>query len=74
LLWLRDDGSVLRLVLLVFCAGGVGIGTWDQMLTRSAAGREQQMLAEGESVVPASVGPDLSVVLMTDRLAARSPA
>jgi hypothetical protein len=53
-------------VLLVLCAGGVGIGIWDQMLTRSAAGREQQLLAEGEALVPASVGPQLSVVLVTN--------
>jgi hypothetical protein len=62
LLCLKDGGSVVPLMLLVLCAGGVGIGTWDQMLTRSAAGREQQLLAEGEALVPASVGPELGVV------------
>jgi hypothetical protein len=33
-----DGGSVVPLELLVLCGGGVGIVTWDQMLTRSAAG------------------------------------
>jgi len=46
LMWLRDGGSVLRLVILVLCAVGVGIVARDQMLTRAATRREQQMLAE----------------------------
>ena len=50
LMWLRDGGSVIRLVLLVFCAVGVGIVARDQMLTRSANKREQQMLAEFPTV------------------------
>jgi tight adherence protein C len=45
-MWLRDGGSVPRLVLLVLCAVGVGIVARDQMLTRAAVRREQQMLAE----------------------------
>ena len=50
LMWLRDGSSVFRLVLLVFCAVGVGIVARDQMLTRSANKREQQMLAEFPTV------------------------
>jgi tight adherence protein C len=50
LMWLRDGGSVIRLVLLVFCAVGVGIVARDQVLTRSANKREQQMLAEFPTV------------------------
>ena len=50
LIWLKDGGSVLRLVLLVACAVGVGIVARDQMLTRSANKREQQMLAEFPTV------------------------
>ena len=50
MMWLRDGGSVVRLVLLVLCAVGVGIVARDQMLTRSARKREQQMLAEFPTV------------------------
>jgi len=46
LMWLKDGGSIIPLVLLVLCAVGVGIVARDQMLTRSANKREQQMLAE----------------------------
>ncbi len=46
MMWLKDGGSVIPLVLLVVCAVGVGIVARDQMLTRSANKREQQMLAE----------------------------
>jgi len=49
-MWLRDGGSVIRLLLIVLCAVGVGIVARDQMLTRSAARREQQMLAEFPTV------------------------
>jgi len=45
-MWLKDGGSVLRLVILVLCAVGVGIVARDQVLTRAATRREQQMLAE----------------------------
>jgi tight adherence protein C len=48
--WLRNGGSAIPLVLLVFCAVGVGIVVRDQMLTRSANKREQQMLAEFPTV------------------------
>jgi len=50
LMWLRNGGSVIPLVLLVFCAVGVGIVVRDQMLTRSANKRERQMLAEFPTV------------------------
>lgn len=50
LLWLRQGGSIIPLVLLVFCAAGVGIVARDQLLTRSANKREQQMLAEFPTV------------------------
>jgi tight adherence protein C len=50
LMWVRDGGSVVRPVLIVFCAVGVGIVARDQMLTRSATRREQQMLAEFPTV------------------------
>ena len=46
LMWLRNGGSIVPLVLLVFCAVGAGIVARDQMLTRSANKRERQMLAE----------------------------
>jgi len=46
LMWLKDGGSSILLVLLVVCAVGVGIVARDQMLTSSANKREQQMLAE----------------------------
>ena len=46
MMWLKDGGSIIPLVLLVVCAIGVGIVARDQMLTRSANKREQQMLAE----------------------------
>jgi tight adherence protein C len=50
LMWLRNGGSVIPLVLLVLCAVGLGIVVRDQMLTRSANKREQQMLAEFPTV------------------------
>ncbi len=50
LMWLKDGGSVIPLVLLVLCAVGLGIVARDQMLTRSANRREQQMLAEFPTV------------------------
>lgn len=50
LMWLKDGSSVIRLLLIVFCAVGVGIVARDQMLTRSASRREQQMLAEFPTV------------------------
>jgi len=50
LIWLRNGGSVLALVLLVLCAVGAGIVARDQLLTRSANRREQQMLAEFPTV------------------------
>ena len=50
LMWLKDGGSIIPLVLLVLCAVGVGIVARDQMLTRSANKREQQMLAEFPTV------------------------
>jgi tight adherence protein C len=46
LMWLSKGGSVLPLVLMVFCAVGTGVVARDQMLTMSAAKRERQMLAE----------------------------
>jgi tight adherence protein C len=49
LMWLKNGASVI-LVLLVFCAVGVGIVVRDQMLTRSANKRERQMLAEFPTV------------------------
>jgi tight adherence protein C len=48
--WLSEGGSVIPLVLLVFCAVAVGIVARDQMLTRSANQRERQMLAEFPTV------------------------
>ena len=48
--WLRGGGSVIALVLLVFIAVAIGIVARDQMLTRSANKREQQMLAEFPTV------------------------
>ena len=36
LMWLKDGGSILPLVLLVLCSVGVGIVARDQWLTRSA--------------------------------------
>jgi tight adherence protein C len=50
LMWLRNGGSAIPFVLLVFCAVGLGIVVRDQMLTRSAHKREQQMLAEFPTV------------------------
>jgi tight adherence protein C len=50
LMWLKDGGSIIPLVLLVVCAVGVGIVACDQLLTRSANKREQQMLAEFPTV------------------------
>jgi len=50
LLWLKDGGSVIRLVILVFCAVGGGIVARDQALTLSATKRERQMLAEFPTV------------------------
>jgi len=50
LMWLRSDSSVILLVLLVFCAVGVGIVSRDQMLTSSATRRERQMLTEFPTV------------------------
>lgn len=50
LMWLKDGGSVIPLVLLVLCAVGTGIVARDQMLTRSANKRERQMLAEFPTV------------------------
>jgi len=50
LMWLKDGGSIIPLVLLVVCAVGVGIVARDQLLTRSANKREQQMLAEFPTV------------------------
>jgi tight adherence protein C len=46
LIWLSRGGSVLPLVLVVFCAVGTGVVARDQMLTMSATKRERQMLAE----------------------------
>jgi hypothetical protein len=68
LMWLRNGGSAVLLVLLVFCAAGVGTVVRDQMLTRSANKRERQMLAEfptvaellALAVVPVRVLPGLS--------------
>ena len=45
-MWLSKAGSVLPLVLMVFCAVGTGVVARDQMLTMSATKRERQMLAE----------------------------
>ena len=50
LIWLKEGGSIIPLVLLVFCAVGVGIVARDQILTRSANKREHQMLAEFPTV------------------------
>ncbi|MEO8556976.1 MAG: type II secretion system F family protein [Actinomycetota bacterium] len=49
-MWFSKGTSAIPLVLLVFCAVGVGIVARDQMLTRSANRREQQMLAEFPTV------------------------
>ena len=49
MMWLKDGGSIIPLVLLVVCALGVIVAR-DQMLTRSANKREQQMLAEFPTV------------------------
>jgi tight adherence protein C len=46
LMWLNKGGSVIPLVLMVFCAVGTGVVARDQMLTMSASKRERQMLAE----------------------------
>jgi tight adherence protein C len=46
LMWLSRGGSVIPLVLMVFCAVGSGVVARDQMLTMSASKRERQMLAE----------------------------
>jgi tight adherence protein C len=48
--WLSGGGSVILLVLSVFIAVGTGVVARDQMLTRSANKREQQMLAEFPTV------------------------
>jgi len=45
-MWLSKGGSVIPLVLMVFCAVGTGVVARDQMLTMSATKRERQMLAE----------------------------
>ena len=50
LMWLRNGGPAISLVLLIPCAVGVGVVTRDQMLTRSANRRERQMLAEFPTV------------------------
>lgn len=50
LVWLKDGGPAIRLVVLVFCAVGMGIVARDQVLTRSANKRERQMLAEFPTV------------------------
>ena len=50
LMWLNNGGSVVPLVLLVFCAVGVGVVARDQLLTMSATKRERQMLAEFPTV------------------------
>ena len=50
LLWLKNGGSIIPLVLLVLCAVGSGIVARDQVLTRSANRRERQMLAEFPTV------------------------
>lgn len=50
LVWLTRGGSVVPLVLLVFCSVGVGIVAKDQMLSTSANKRERQMLAEFPTV------------------------
>ncbi len=50
LMWLKDGGSIIPLVLFVFIAVGTGVVARDQMLTRSANKREQQMLAEFPTV------------------------
>jgi tight adherence protein C len=49
-MWLRDGFSAIPLVVLVFCAVGVGVVVRDQMLTRPANKRERQMLAEFPTV------------------------
>src|SRR5665647_3416073 len=48
--WLKDGGSVIPLVFLVFCAVGAGVVARDQMLTVAATKRERQMLAEFPTV------------------------
>lgn len=50
LMWLRDGGSIVPLVLIVFFSVGTGIVARDQMLTMSANKRERQMLAEFPTV------------------------
>ena len=50
LMWLRDGGSVIVPVLIVFFAVATGIVARDQMLTMSANKRERQMLAEFPTV------------------------
>jgi len=50
LMWLRNGGSIILPVFLVFCAAGAGVVARDQMLTMSATKRERQMLAEFPTV------------------------
>ncbi len=50
LMWLKDGGSVIVPVLIVFFSVGIGIVSRDQMLTMSANKRERQMLAEFPTV------------------------
>ena len=50
LMWLKDGGSVIPLVLIVFAAVATGIVARDQTLTWSANKRERQMLAEFPTV------------------------
>lgn len=50
LMWLKDGGSVIPLVLLVVCSVGAGVVARDQWLSRSANKREQQMLVEFPTV------------------------
>ena len=50
LMWLRDGGSVIVPVLIVFFSVAIGIVARDQMLTMSANNRERQMLAEFPTV------------------------
>jgi tight adherence protein C len=50
LMWLKNGTSVIVLVILVFCAVGVGVVARDQVLTMSATKRERQMLAEFPTV------------------------
>ena len=50
LMWLKDGGSIIFPVLLVFLSVATGIVARDQMLTWAANKRERQMLAEFPTV------------------------